>query len=219
MGMSLLNRSPISIGRAHRPTRDARFFVVSSEDTYAPKQYLEQLSLPRVRFMVLPTPKDKGQSSPTHVVDRLKEAHADVKQRGQIQDGDEFWVLIDTDHRFDGSHLQGTIEALRTARQAGFEVAVSNPCFELWLLLHHVEISVGHRFSRGDDLEKALRDALGSFVKTSIKPGQFPLSRVPDAIQRAKALETDPNDPADPWPKATGSRVYRLMERVLGHSI
>jgi GT2 family glycosyltransferase len=135
--MSLLNRRPISIGRAQRTLRDDRVFVVATDDSYAPAQYFEHLHLPRVRILVLSTPVNSGLSAPVHVVDRLKDAFANVKRRGEIQIGDEFWVLLDTDHHFRDRNLPGTLQALQEARQAGLEVAVSNPCFELWLLLHH----------------------------------------------------------------------------------
>lgn len=210
--MSLLNRKPISIGRADRTLRDDRVFVVATDDTYAPSQYFDHLPLTRVKVVVLPTPADSGLSAPVHVVDRLKAAFDSVSQRKQIQFGDEFWVLIDTDHYFRGQNLPGTLGAVRTAQQSGFEIAVSNPCFELWLLLHHADIAPGTVFPKCDDVAELIRENLGQYNKTSIKPGQFPLARVTIAIQRARALETNPNAL---WPQSAGTQVYRLLERVL----
>jgi hypothetical protein len=210
--MSLLNRKPLSIGRAERTLRDDRVFVVATDDTYAPKQYFEHLALPRVKVVVLQTPVDSGLSAPVHVVDRLKLAFTSVKQRGQIQTGDEFWVLLDTDHYFGTYTLPGTMAALHTAQQVDFQIAISNPCFELWLLLHHADLAPGMVLSKYADVEQKLKETLGQYSKTSIKVGQFPLARVPDAIRRARALDTVPNAP---WPQQTGTRVYLLMERVL----
>ena len=213
--MSLLNRKPLSIGRAERTLRDDRVFVVATDDTYAPSQYFENLPLPRVKVTVLPTPVNSGLSAPVYVVERLKTAFASVKRRGQIQSGDEFWVFLDTDHHFSATNLPGTMEALRTAQQVGFEIAVSNPCFELWLLLHHADVASGTVFSGCAEVEARLRAALGQYNKTSIKAGQFPLARVPDAIRRARFLENQPDDPGGHRPQQTGTRVYRLLERVL----
>ena len=213
--MSLLNRKPLSIGRAQRTLRDDRVFVVATEDTYAPQQYFEHLPLARVKVIVLPTPRDSGLSSPGHVVERLKTAFKDVRQRDQIQAGDEFWVFLDTDHHIRDSHLRGTLEALRTAGQAGFEIAISNPCFALWLLLHHVDVALGTIFANCSEVEQKLRDVLAGYNKTSIKPGQFALERVPQAIRRARALEASPGEPGGPWPEQAGTRVYRLLERVM----
>ena len=210
--MSLLKRKPLSIGRAQRALRDDRVFVVASDDTYAPEQYFEHLPLPRVRVIVVPTPVNSGESAPGHVVDRLKEAFANVSQRKQVQAGDEFWVLLDTDHHFRDNNVAATLEAIRTARQVGFEVAISNPCFELWLLLHHTDVARGTTFSKCGDVEQEIRRVLGQYNKTHIKPGQFPLARVANAIRRARALETVPEAA---WPEQAGTQIYRLFERVL----
>jgi hypothetical protein len=44
---------------------------------------------------------------------------------------DELWMLLDTDHYTEGSHLQSFIAALSEARRQGINVALSTPCFEL----------------------------------------------------------------------------------------
>lgn len=214
--MSLIPRKRVTIGRAERILRDDRVFVVASEDSYAPEQYFAALRLPRVRVIVLSTPTDTCESAPYHVVDRLKNAYDDVRSKGQIQDGDEFWVMLDTDHHVVGTHIRGTMTALKEARHKGFELAISNPCFELWLLLHHVDIPADTVFGKPADAEAMLRKTLGGYSKSAIKAEQFPLSTVPDAIRRARALESNPDDPEGHWPPSTGTRVYRLMERVIG---
>jgi hypothetical protein len=64
-----------------------------------------------------------------------------------------------------------------------------------------------------------LREILGEYNKSAIKPGQFPLTRLGEAIRRARALEKSPDDPDGRWPQNPGSRVYRLLERILpGHA-
>lgn len=214
--MSLIPRKSISIGRPERNLRDDRVFVVASEDSYAPKQYFEALRLPRVRVIVLPTPTDTCESAPSHVVDRLRIAYDDVRNKGQIQEGDEFWVMLDTDHHVNGTHLRGTMTALKEARHKGFELAISNPCFEVWLLLHHVDIPIDTVFEKPADAEAMLRKTLGSYNKTAIKTEHFPLSKVRDAIRRARALESNPDDPVGHWPSNIGTRVYRLMEQIMG---
>jgi len=213
--MSLLNRKPLSIGRAQRQLRDDRVFVVATDDTYAPHQYFEHLPMPRVKVIVLPTPKDTGLSSPGHVVERLREAFHIARQRRQVQQGDEFWVFLDTDHYIRDQHLPGMLDALSRARQSGFEIAVSNPCFELWLLLHHEDVAVGSMFTAAAEVENRLRACLGSYNKALIVAGQFPMARVPDAIRRARVLETSPDMPEGLWPQKAGSRIYRLLERTL----
>ena len=193
--MSLIERKPISIGRAVRKLRDDRVFVVAAEDTYAPEQYFAGLPLPRVKVVVISTPEGSGLSAPTHVVARLKEAFEATRRRQHIQSGDEFWVMLDTDHHVKGTNLKNLLPALQQARQLGFELAISNPCFELWLLLHHEEVTAGTVFDKSADVTAKLKNVLGGYDKTSVRTGRFALSQVPEAIRRARALESQPNDP------------------------
>ncbi|MEC3995912.1 RloB family protein [Actinacidiphila sp. DG2A-62] len=56
------------------------------------------------------------------------------KLRAQNRDGyDEVWCVFDVDEFTD------IADAAVAARRLGIEVAVSNPCFELWLLLHFAD--------------------------------------------------------------------------------
>ncbi len=210
--MSLTPRRPVSLGRSARQQRDDRCFVVAAEDTDAPDQYFRALSFNRVKVVVLPTPRDSGESAPRHVVERLRDAFAEATRRGEVQDGDEFWVFLDTDHRTQGTHLTGTSEALRDARHSRFNVAFSNPCFELWLLLHLRTVSTVESFENCGAVAAQIRAQLGSYNKTSIHPGQFTVAQIPEAITRAKALDQTPDHR---WPEKTGTQVYRLLERVL----
>jgi hypothetical protein len=210
--MSLIDRHQVRIGRQQRNYRDDRFFIIASEDTDAPLQYFENLQLPRVKVFVIPTPKNSGLSSPAHVLERLKKAFASARGRNEVQEHDEFWLLLDTDHRFKGTHLPSTLSALREARQNNFGIAVSNPCFELWLLLHHADVSLDDSLLSCKNIEARIRDLLGSYNKTSIKAFDFPRSNIDRAIERARALDSSNNIN---WPSIMGTHVYILMERIL----
>lgn len=218
--MSLLNRQPVRVGRAQRKERDDRLFLVATEDSDAPKQYFEHLRFPRVQVVVIPTPKEDCRSAPRDVVDRLKDAFKKARSEKEVLEDDEFWVLLDTDHRTQGTHVRGTMEAIRDARAVRFEVAFSRPCFELWLLLHHADVlpeeKVEGSAPGAEELESRLRGILGGYNKTKIKAEHFPVNLVPEAIRRARALEQNPDSPAGLWPEVLGTRVYRLMERISG---
>ena len=55
-------------------------------------------------------------------------------RRGRDELIDEHWCVFDHD---DHPHLEASITA---ANVNGIEIASSNPCFELWLLLHYVDL-------------------------------------------------------------------------------
>jgi hypothetical protein len=216
--MPLFYKTSLNIGRSTREFRDDRKFIVATEDTYAPKQYFEQLNFLRVSVVIIPTPPGAS-PSPADVVARLKSISQEVNIQNQRQKGDEFWVLLDTDHRTKREHLKNTIEAVRNAEQMNFEVAFSNPCFELWLLLHFADLSSEDRSPEvtltADEIENRLRKIFGSYNKTNI-PNRFSVTQLPVAIQRARALENNPDNPEGRWPEIIGTRVYRLMEKLLG---
>jgi hypothetical protein len=139
--------------------------------------------------------------------------------QGVLVDGDTAAIFLDRDHHFKGAHTPQTLEALRVGRTAGFEVAISNPCFELWLLLHHEEVSPDADLDNCASVESSLRARLGSYNKTNILPGQFPLDLVETAIRRARALEKSPDSSTALLPLPIGTRVYRLLEKILSPAL
>jgi hypothetical protein len=215
--MSLLNRVPVQIGRAERQLRDDRVFLVATDDSHAPAQYFASLRFHRVKVVPLPTPAGSGLSAPAHVVERLKTAFDHARARREVREGDEFWVLLDTDHNVRDQHLRPMVQALDTARRLDFRIAISNPCFELWLLLHHMAVKPGE-FPSYRAVEAALISRLGSYNKSAIGAEQFPAGTIPDAIRRAKELEAAGGTGAGYWPMQTGTHVYRLMESIMGLS-
>lgn len=68
--------------------------------------------------------------TPDALVRRAKEHVQSQPRRRADRDFDEIWCVFDTDAHENLPH------AIEDARQSGIAVAVSNPCFELWLVLH-----------------------------------------------------------------------------------
>lgn len=215
--MSLLARKPVRIGRAQREARDDRVFLVATEDTHAPEQYFRALAFRRVKVFILPT--EDGRSAPGHVFDRLRAAFESAKERKEVQPNDEFWLLLDTDHWIKGTNLPGLLDALQQAQKAGFRFAMSNPCFELWLLLHHEEIVPGTTFGKCAEVEARLRAALKGYNKGNVKAEHFPRESITTAIQRARSLEAHPDSPGGYWSEKAGTRVYLLLESVMSQTL
>ena len=71
----------------------------------------------------------------TDPISIVKAAKAEKKGHGRNGPYDEYWCLFDRDEDF------GYGDAIVHARDAGINVGYSNPCFELWLLLHSTDIS------------------------------------------------------------------------------
>lgn len=88
----------------------------------------------------------------------------------------------------------------------GFRLAISNPCFELWLLLHVADAPAVA--GRCDGVEAELRRKLGGYSKTNIPTARL-MPGVDEAITRARTLDT-----AGRWPQRTGTGVFRLVEAI-----
>jgi len=190
--------------------RDAKLFVVATEDRYAPAQYFSFLNHPKIHVEVLGTRHGEGADA-ARVIARLTE----FIQKYQISDDDQLWALLDTDHWVTGNHKKHLIESIGDARLRGFHIAMSNPCFDFWLLLHHEDIGAGVVYKDCAEAGARIRELKGEFNKTNLKKEHYPTLTIQQAIDRAKALEPTPlGAVVDYWPTTNGSRVYLLMEEL-----
>jgi hypothetical protein len=181
-------------------------FVIATEDTYAPLQYFQAFKLSRIKIHVVPTVD--GCSSASAVLSRLKAEQEKAKRCGDIQEGDQFWMVCDTDHYSEGSHVRAFSAALKEARDAGFQVAVTNPCFELWLLLHVADAPPPPADAAA--ILELLNAALGQYNKTNIPATRF-LDGLGDALKRARMLDIG----ATGWPQSIGTQMHLLIEELL----
>jgi len=207
--------------------RDSSIVVIACEDTHAVKQYFAKFRTRRVQFKVLPT--GEGYSSPQAVVERLNRYRVEE----QIGDEDELWICIDADHWIRGSHQRELAEVLRQCRSNRYGVAISNPCFEVWLLMHFVTIdddllntilgnaqnssvSESDRQSiRCDGFEKHLRMVSGGYNKTNVARLPISTAQVIQAMQRAR----DRDDGTGDIPGAPGTRAHELLDTLIRRDV
>jgi len=201
--MSGVTRKPRPLNRDNSTFRDDRLFIVACDDTYAPAQYFNFFKLPRVQVHVTPT--TDGSSAAKHVLTRLLEV--------EHEPDDERCMLLDTDHYVQGPHLQGFRETIKDAKKKGINIAISRPCFELWLLLHHVEESAVGSLRNAKETESALRKQLGEYNKARLKGEHYLLASVRDACVRARRL--DEAVTGGDIPENNVSRVYLLWQAIV----
>jgi hypothetical protein len=115
-------------------------------------------------------------------------------------------------------------EIAQACRQKGYLLAVSNPCFELWLLLHVCRLGdyTAEALARLRQNERVGRDRraiemelvrlLGSYKKENPDCGRF-LPLVEVAIEQAQVLDREPEHR---WPNRLGTRVYLLVKEITG---
>jgi hypothetical protein len=205
--MNLTHRKPRPLIRDSASLRDDRLFFVGCDDTYAPKQYFDFFRIPRIQVYVVPTLD--GTSAAKHVLDRL--------QQFELEDDDEFWMLLDTDHYTERQHIGSFIQALRHAFKKNINVALSKPCFELWLLLHHQDETTVASLRSASDVERALQERLGQYNKTNLKREHFPINTVADACERAARL--DSGTKGGEIPETNTTRVYLLWNALISKAL
>jgi len=204
--MNLRCKRPRPLAREEKTYRDDRLFVIATEDTYAPDRYFGIFKNPRIKVRVLPT--EGGRSAPAHVLDRLEE----FAQEFQTMEDDELWLMLDTDHWVEPNHIANFDKVCAEAIRKGYYLAHSNPCFEIWLLLHVTDLDPGDQFIRCNEVVQRLKSILGEYGQGTIGPERFPLEAVAVAVDRAERLDKAPDDR---WPPKTGSHVYKLAKKVL----
>lgn len=185
-----------------RPLGERRYrkmFVVATEGKKTEPEYFEMIdgteSVVKVKCL-----RGHG-NTPQQVLAKMKKF---LKSEG-LREGDEAWLVVDRD-QWNPSDLDKLYQWSRTAGKYG--LAVSNPCFEYWLLLH---FESGSRIGAAE-CTRRLKRHLTDYDK-GIDPRKLG-PRIHVAIERAKAIDSPPC--AD-WPHCEGSTtVYRLVERILG---
>ena len=202
--------------------RDARLIVIASEGKDTERIYFKALAKeytnPRVHVHILERSVDeRNNSSPEHVLKQLN----DYKSQYELDADDELWLVVDKD-RWTEAMLSRV--ATECSQEVAMHMALSNPCFELWLLLHLEDATSlipeeqmlwmeNRRKSKNADpyLKVRLRQKIGSYHESSYDTLAL-IAHVEDAIERARALD---KNPADRWPQTLGTRVYLLAESVM----
>ncbi|WP_284742301.1 RloB family protein [Amycolatopsis sp. RTGN1] len=99
---------------------------------------------------------------------------------------DECWCIFDVEWPKNHPNLE---QALALAKKASVRLAISNPCFEVWLILHHQQFS---KFANTDEVESASRKLDGRPGKSIDAATYMPLRK--EASKRAKLLEKRHDD-------------------------
>ncbi|HYO51384.1 RloB family protein [Archangium sp.] len=136
-------------------------------------------------------------------VRRKDEAASEARQqRDENLRWDEVWGVFDVDEH-------ARLDAARQlARKNGIDLAISNPCFELWALLHFQEQQA---HIERDKAKAALQRHLPGYDKAldfaRLHPGYS------EAVRRAQRLDEDAERQEKPGRNPT-TGVYRLTESI-----
>lgn len=212
MGSNKRNRPKGNI-RGGTRTSDP-WVLVLTEGSVTEISYLRALKMILRRAFELPNiPLEHG--DPLTLVELAKQNRSNLEKEAKRTNDpktslDEVWCVFDRDEH-DRSRLS---QAIDNARAANISVAFSNPCFELWLLLHYRE-------QPGDQHRHDIQDAVGVYIPGYKKYVPVEVvsdpSRIAAAIQRARALAEQAEEEGDPHRSPT-TGVYRLVCSLLRSS-
>jgi hypothetical protein len=133
--------------RADGQFRDANYFLIACEGANREKDYFQTLALSRrnkrLKVCII-SPQDantdeseiadsRHKSAPKWALSRVVKF---VEENGiNFETGDCLWFVLDTDRW--GKVL---FEIKQECDKSGWQMALSNPCFEVWLILHVADI-------------------------------------------------------------------------------
>lgn len=187
-------------GEGHR---DRRLFVIVAEGQRE-DHYFEWFHERNQRIIIHLVPRDANKSAPTHFIERLTTYlnQEDIKETA----GDSIWFVLDVD-KWKREHIDDLIMASKQA--PNWHIAISNPCFEVWLNLHTAPVA-----DNGEDCN-ALKAMLNKRMRGGFHPNAFcPLIEV--AIRHAQEADTHPTQV---YPDRMQTKVYLLasaMKALLG---
>lgn len=179
--------------------RYRRIFVISTEGTNTEPQYFRMFNGENATVHVKMI-KNRG-SAPWAVLAEMKRYLRDAELRA----GDSAWLVVDRD-RWTEEQLRVLHEWAQTDDRFG--LAVSNPMFEYWILLHFED---GNGVGSSKECNARLRRHLPEYDK-NVQPRTL-RHLVPDAISRAERRDSPP---CAAWPRTTGTTVYRLVREITG---
>lgn len=192
-----------------RPLRarpDRREFLIFVEGRVTEEEYLTHWHRRHRRTVNVEIHDFRG--TPKALVDRAssaKVANERAERRGRGRAHDEVWCVFDVDEH------PLLDEAIELAVRHKINVAISNPCIELWFLLHFEPQSAYIERGRAQsaawqhlDCKKNLTEA----ALLSLEDG-FEVAR-----ERAKRLDEKHRGDGTPLPANPSSGLWRLIETI-----
>ena len=187
--------------RRRAPHREYRkLFVIASEGAKTEPQYFTVFGGRGASVRIRCLRRGRG-SAPRHVLRCAR----DFETQERLRIDDEIWLVVDCDD-WQEPELKKLLSWCR--KKQNRHLAVSNPCFEYWLLLHLEESRATRTCTQ---CRQRLRDLLPGYDKGTVDMRRFK-GKASDAIRRAKSADTPR---CKDWPRTRGTTVYRLVEKLL----
>jgi len=153
---------------------------------------------------------DKCRGSPLRLVsEAVKQRSHDLaeEKRGRGRARDEYWCVFDRDEHQDFN------DAITEAATGNVRVAFSNPCLELWFVLHSRDQTAWiHR----DDVQRESKRILKCGKNLTSQALESLDGTFDDARRRARQLDLWHEGNGSPPRSNPSSSMWELIERIAG---
>lgn len=177
--------------------------------------------------------KELSKVRPKQLVERIEKFKAERNQDFQFDayPEDEFWIITDVDKNWTEeiiepktgkTYMDEWDDAVALCQKHDYRYAISNPQFEMWLLLHYADpteediafaVTDTHVYERTTHYRERLRK-LGAPLhnKKHISHENFNDENIRVAIKRAEALHLNKEDLC---PKYFATTVYLVLKKII----
>ncbi|HTS40843.1 MAG TPA: RloB family protein [Xanthobacteraceae bacterium] len=152
---------------------------------------------------------ERGAGVPITVVRKAIELKSQLRTGNSFEENDKIWVAFDRDEH------PNILRALNEAEAAGVFVAYSNPCFELWLVLHYRDHDAP---ATRREIQRALRNLMPGYDPNRSKQVMF--DQICDAVEQAenRAETLERRRQAERSPRGNPSTtVFKLTREIRRH--
>lgn len=249
--MEMTNRtsfSPISPYREKRPVSSKLIFIVCegevTEYNYFKNVVSKEFDNLKSKVQVINILEDslkkpRGErtaeekqmlscSNPKNLLEKMNDFVSENEHKYDFsKHNDEFWLIMDVDDHTSANKIKEWNNVLNQCDMVKYKYnyAVSNPFFELWLLLHHDDINdedfkwavtENHSYEPTTHFKTRLRELgkpLKGKNKKCIDPNDYKKDDIIKAVERAEILDAN----KERYPTNLGSTVYKLMQLLLDY--
>ncbi len=191
-------------------TRDPKLIIIASEGQETEPNYFDEIisheNYGRSGVFVITLRRSYSNSSPKSVLNQLKSA----KKEFSLKYDDELWIVIDRDKWTD----QELNDVAKECQNQNIQIALSNPCFEIWLLMHFCDLHKNNNASICKN-KNSLKCELTKILKSK-KLISYGMKAYVPHVERAisNAIKMD-KQPQERWPLSIGTRVYVLVNNII----
>jgi hypothetical protein len=197
------------LGRLRQRIRPYRkLFVIAVEGHVTEPDYFNEIIRPLLprQLVEIQCLRSGHRSDPNSVLRRLKD-HVETEP---ARPGKELWLVVDKD-QWSPEQLDTLLLWVNESRNGEIRgLALSNPCFEYWLVLHFEE---GKKLPTAQACRKRLKKYI-PFEKKQLFVKGFNLQRIRQAVQRAENKLGTVGQPME----KVGTTVFRLVAKLLEYA-